>query len=336
MSERNAGGTGRRKRRRGGSPNRVSRASEPARAGNRRTRRTDGARDPRTAPQPAFDPNVFCLRYCACSHALPPSWSEIRRTLQNLDGMLLDSGSAEQGQPCFRYLNLDTGVEACFRGYLTEVPDEVGLTFEMNLPRPGYFAHEALPLAVMVARELRLDTRPHGPDGPTGSPHPSKEGLLTIWLEQNTQARKNRGPAPAARADELEATWEYLTLREELFWRYGRRGVAVPRVEFVRRRKTGEVLRMCRWARLAPSIFPPVDLVYLEDPPPPLKDGRILSFDQLSQAAHRWLRYAPQPIYHRTYLETSPSEELLGILATLKARTMRSYESVAVEDLDEI
>ena len=156
-------------------------------------------------PPARIRPNVFCLRYCACSHALPPSWSEIRRTLQNLDGMLLDSGSAEQGQPCFRYLNLDTGVEACFRGYLTEVPDEVGLTFEMNLPRPGYFAHEALPLAVMVARELRLI-----PGRTAGWPHrfasSSSEGLLTIWLEQNT--RPEGGPAPAARADELEAAWD--------------------------------------------------------------------------------------------------------------------------------
>jgi len=295
-----------------------------------------GVRDPRSGRLPAPAPEVFRLRYCVCGHASPPSWSEIRRTLQNLDGMVLDPGLAEQGQPCFRYLNPDTGVEACFRGYLTEEPDEVGLTFEMNLPRPGYFAHEALPLAVLVARELRLDTRPHGPDGPTGSPHPSKEGLLAIWLEQNSQARQSRGPAPSARAEELEAAWEYLTLREELFWRYGRRGVAVPRVEFVRRRKTGEVLRMCRWARLAPSIFPPVDLVYLEDPPPPLKDGRILSFNQISQAAHRWVRDVPQPIYHRTYLETEPSEEFLGILAAMKAQTMRSYEPVAVEELDEI
>ena len=66
-----------------------------------------------------------------------------------------------------------------------------------------------------------------------------------------------------------------------------------------------------------------------------MKDGRIRPSTSF-QAAHRWLRYVPQPIYHRTYLETSPSEEFLGILATLKTRTMRSYESVAVEELDEI
>ncbi len=304
--------------------------------GNGQPSGTGAARDPRTCPLPESGPEVFCLRYCACGQASAPSWAEIRRALQALDGLLLDPGSVEQGLPCFRYLNPDTGVEACFRGYLAEEPGEVGLTFEMNLPRPGYYAHEALPLAVLVARELRLDTRPHGPDGPTGSPHPSKESLLAIWLEKNCQARQDRGPASACRADELEAAWEYLTLREELFWRYGRRGVAVPRVEFVRRRKTGEVLRMCRWAGLAPSIFPPVDLVYLEDPPPPLKDGRILSFSQISQAAHRWVRDVPQPIYHRTYLDAEPSEEFLAILAGLKTQTMRSYEPVAVEELDEI
>lgn len=271
-----------------------------------------------------------------CSSAPPPSWREIRRSLQALEGLLLEPGTAEQGLPCFRYFNPDTGVEACFRGYLAEEPEEVGLTFEMSLPRPGFFAHEALPLAVLVARDLRLDTRPHGPDGPTDSPHPSKESLLAIWAEKNLQARQRRGPAPACRAEELEAAWEYLTLREELSWRYARRGVAIPRIEYVRRRKTGEVMRICRWTGLAPSIFPPVELVLLEDPPAPLKSGRILELGEVSRAAHRWVRDVPHPIYHRTYLETEPCEEFLGILAGLKSQTMRSYEILSVEELDEI
>ena len=47
-----------------------------------------------------------------------PSWRQMARTLESLDGVTLESGSADQGLPCYRYRNHDTGVEACFRGYL--------------------------------------------------------------------------------------------------------------------------------------------------------------------------------------------------------------------------
>ena len=253
--------------------------------------------------------------------------------------MSLDHESLAGGLPLFLYRNPDTGVHASFHGYLPEEQDEVGLTFEMALPRPAYFAHEALPLAVQVARELRLDTDPHGPNGPANSPSPSKESLLAVWQEQNARARTElagrAGPAPACRAEDLEASWEYLTLREDLHWRYGRRGVAVPGIEFVRRRKTGEVLRLCRWSDLGPTIFPIVDLVLLQNPPGPLKDGKILSAGELSEVARRWVRDVPQPIYHRTYLETTPPPDFLDILDHMKGTTMRSYEPVAAEVLDD-
>ncbi len=264
------------------------------------------------------------------------------RTLESLDGVTLESGSADRGLPCYRYRNHDTGVEACFRGYLAAGPPEVGLSFEMALPRPTYFAHEALPLAVQVARELRLDLQPCGGEGEGcgAANHPSKERLLEVWLQRNSQARQllagMHGPAPVCRAEDLEAAWEYLTLREELSWRYGRRGVAVPGIEFVRRRRTGEVLRLCRWTGLGPSIFPPVDLVYLEAPPSPLKTGRILCAAELSREAHRWIRDIPQPILHRTYLEPVPPEGLLETLANLKGTTMRSYEPIEAADLEEV
>jgi hypothetical protein len=279
------------------------------------------------------------LRYLACEDGDRPSWREMARTLEGLDGVTLESGSVDRGLPCYHYRNHDTGVEAWFRGYLSEHPDEVGLSFEMARPRPAYFAHEALPLAVQVARELRLDIWPRGGEGCGEVNRPTKEGLLEVWTQQNAEARRvleqERGPAPACRAEDLESSWEYLTLREELSWRYGRRGVAVPGIEFVRRRRTGEVLRLCRWTGLGPSIFPAVDLVCLEAPPDPLKTGKILCAAELSEAAHRWIRDVPQPIFHRTYLETSPPEGLLEILSGLKGTTMRSYEPIDAADLND-
>ncbi len=297
-------------------------------------------RDPRSHALPPEVPEGLQFRYIACGGGDPPSWREMARTLESLDGVTLESGSADRGLPCYRYRNHDTGVEACFRGYLSEAFPEVGLSFEMALPRPAFFAHEALPLAVQVARELHLDLQPCGRETCAGSNHPSMEGLLEVWLQRNARARQlqeeDRGPTPTCRAEDLEAAWEYLTLREELSWRYGRRGVAVPGIEFVRRKRTGEVLRLCRWTGLGPSIFPPVDLISLEAPPAPLKAGKILCAAELSREAHRWVRDVPQPIFHRTYLEQAPPEGLLEALSGLKGTTMRSYEPIEAADLKEL
>jgi len=56
----------------------------------------------------------------------------------------------------------------------------------------------------------------------------------------------------------------------------------------------------------------------------------------LSREAHRWIRYIPQAILHRTYLEPVPPEGLLETLANLKGTTMRSYEPIEAADLEEV
>lgn len=298
------------------------------------------SRDPRRKPLSGEEEGLFRLRYLAAEGSPPPSWRELERTLKNLEAVALEVDSSTDGMPCFRYWNPDTHVEACFRGYVAEEPDEAGLAFEMGLPRPEYFAHEALPLAVQVARELHLDTLPHGTEWTEDPLPPSKESLLSVWRRRNTDARewweRENGPAPSFRADELELSWEYLTLREDLERRHGRRGVAVPGIEYVRLKKTGQVLRLCRWHSLRPTVFPPVDLVYLEKPPAPLKTGKIISADELSEVGRRWVRDVPQPIFHRIYLEDTPPDGFVDLLDELKGTSMRSYEPVPVEALHDV
>ena len=326
----------RRKRRNSGRPPETARRHPPS----ERPVRGPSGRDSRRLALPAEEPGTFRVLYLFPEGNRPPAWSEVERALWGLETIRLEEGSEAAGLPRFRYFNPDTRVEAFFCGYVPEEPDEVGLAFEMPQPRPDHFAHEALPLAVQVARELRLDVLPPTPEVEGEPLLPTKEALLEAWQHRNTRARalraRDQGPSPTCRGDLLELSWEYLTLREDLERRYGRRGVTVPGIEYVQRRKTGEVLRLCRWTGLSPSVFPPVDLVYLENPPEPLKTGRILSADDLSEVARRWVKDNAQPIFHRLYLESTPPEGFVELLAGLKSTTMRSYVPVAVEDLEDV
>lgn len=282
------------------------------------------------------DGEDFVLRYVLAESKRPPTWREIDRALRTLEGVVRRDPEAEQpGAPLFRYRNPDTAVECVFVGYEADEHDEIGLAFRMPQPRPEYFAHEALPLAVQLARELRVDTVPHGPDADREPGPPTKENLFAVWMVSNAEARKRKGLSPRMSGEDLELAWEYLTLREDLERRYGRRGVVVPGIEYVQVKKTGEVLSLCRWNDLQPTVFPPVDLIYLNRPPSPLKTGKIISAEALSEVARRWVRDIAQPIFHRLYVEDRPPAELMEMLKDLKGTTMRSYDEVAVEDLED-
>lgn len=298
----------------------------------------DGGHDPRFRLLDEAGED-FVLRYVLAETRRPPAWREIDRALRTLEGVVRETGRELPGAPLYRYRNPDTLVECHFVGYEADELDEIGLAFRMPQPRPEYFAHEALPLAVQLARELRVDTVPHGPDAEKEPGPPSKESLLAVWLRSNAEARKRReaehGPSPRCSGENLELAWEYLTLRDDLDRRYSRRGILVPTIEYVKVKKTGEVLRLCRWSDMRPTVFPPVDLIYLNRPAPPLKTGKIVSADELSEVARRWVRDIVQPIFHRLYVEDRPPADFLEALDGLKGTTMRSYEEVAVEDLED-
>lgn len=332
-------GRSKRRRRRTGAP---SRFDLPREMGPPRRPPEDAPDE--GSPDPRFrlldeEGEDFVLRYVLAETKRPPTWREIDRALRTLEGVVRDPAHELPGAPRYRYFNQDTRVECFFVGYEADERDEIGLAFRMPQPRPEYYAHEALPLAVQLARELRVDSVPHGPEAEDEPGPPSKESLLALWQRSNAEARERRaqehGSAPRCSGEDLELAWEYLTLRDDLDRRYGRRGIAVPGIEYVRVKKTGEVLSMCRWADLKPSVFPPVDLLFLERPPAPMKSGRIISADELSEVARKWVRDVAQPIFHRLYAEDSPPPEFLEALKGLKGTTMRSYEEVSVEDLED-
>lgn len=333
-------GRSKRRRRRVGGPSRFDSPRELApRRPVEEPYDDDGGHDPRfrLLDEEGED---FVLRYVLAESKRPPAWRDIDRALRTLEGIVRDTAHELPGAPLYRYHNPDTAVVCTFVGYEADERDEIGLVFRMPQPRPEYFAHEALPLAVQVARELRVDTVPHGPDAEKEPGPPSKESLFAVWARSNAEARRRReaveGPSPGMAGEDLELAWEYLTLRDDLERRYGRRGIVVPGIEYVRLKKSGEVMRLCRWNDLQPTVFPPVELIYLNRPPSPLKSGKIISAEELSELARRWVRDIAQPIFHRLYVEDRPPAELLEVLKDLKGTTMRSYEEVEVEDLAEI
>ena len=82
-------------------------------------------------------------------------------------------------------------MDACFVGYQPEFGDEVGLAFEMSLPRPTFFALEALPVALSVAREKKLSMEVLHEDGSCFFENPSFEDLLEEWKKLNSQRRRS-------------------------------------------------------------------------------------------------------------------------------------------------
>lgn len=227
----------------------------------------------------------------------------------------------------FPYSDPHTGVEARFVAYQAEYTDEVGLAFEMDLPRPTYFAYEVLPVALCVAREARLGVEILRAEGSQHYSAPSFEELLQEWRMANLlgiEARRAdlyQGSAPV-----LEAMWEYALVRSDLERRYGRQKVQVPELYPVLHRKTREIGRMVDWDGLQPIAFGEVDWIRLLDPAAPLKDGAIYEAEELITASKPLIRSVPQPVFHALFEKARQSEELVERIAGLKKLSMRSFQ----------
>lgn len=276
------------------------------------------------------------LHYLVGPERRPPGLRALQHAL-HLMGQLHREPRQDRDFQVYVYRNPHTGVECTFVAYEPEEDGDAGLTFCLEVPRPTVFALETLPLAVQVARELRLLVEPPGPFLDEGPVEPTVEILFRWWKAINRQAiaeRAQRGePPPWCSEAALESMWEYQMLHPDLCRRYRRRGVAVPEMGLLRLKRTGEVVRWASWKDLGPSVIPPADWIFLDNPPPPLKHGTLIPLAQLLPGARRWIKAASQPMHHRVYLEENPPAEMLELLQGLKGRTMRSFEPLKLHEV---
>jgi len=239
----------------------------------------------------------------------------------------------ETGKRC-AYFNEATGVEARFVCYRPEFGDEVGVAFEMTLPRPTFFALEALPAALCVAREKKLGIEVLHQDGSKFYPSPSFEDMLLEWRQANELAvNKNGRSLQQGPAETLESMWEFAIVRHDLARRYGRGRVEVPELYPVLHKRSKTVGRMVDWEGLGKVALGESDWIRLVDPPKPLKDGAIYNTEELTTACKPLVRTVPQPIFHFLCDKSKIKTELVERISALKPVTMRSFEKVELDKL---
>lgn len=273
---------------------------------------------------------VFELVYLV-SDRRAPGERALRKGLERVDYL---SSPKKVGQEThFKYRNPDTQVTCRFIIYAPEDDEEAGLAFEMDLPRPRFFALEALPLAVLVARELRLRIDLLTSEEQHILENPTVEDLLDEWERCNREEVEELGSVPCGDANDLEAMWEFMMLRSDLVRRYGRRSVAVPPVKLLKLKKSDRALRYAEWKGLGLIALPDVDWVKLVNPPGPLKDDSFYPAEEFFPAVKPMVRDVPQPVYHHLCDRKGVEDELVDAIVGLKRKTARSFDFL---DYDQI
>ncbi len=300
-----------------------------------RERSRNGA-DPRTRECPGYDPQLFRLAFTLPENEYLPDWNEISCLIGSMDDTETDK-SCPDTDFCFE--NVSTGAIAFFRGYKPERDGDFGLVMEVPLPHARCLAYEVFPLAVKIARHFSLQIKYCRPDGSWEPLKGEIEDIMEAWQPQNEaswDAKYEGGEPLRIKASSLEAVWEFSLLRDTLERRYEREGCAVLEVEYLKRRKTGEILRACAWNAQEPAVFPPVDIVRLDHPPKPLRDGKLYDAETFFKALKPWIKNISAPISHKLFIKHDDLLEMLEKAAALKGTLLRSYEEVSGKDLKDI
>lgn len=283
---------------------------------------------------------IFEVAFLSRAGKSAPRPEELRRYLSQLEGVTAPRG----GGSVYRYRNPDTQVACDFVTYESD-QDYVGLSFEIELPRPLFFALETLPLVVALAREFALNVEIVSPDNEMSACEPSFELLLHQWQLANreeVQALERDGHRlPSLDNQALESMWEFMLLRPELARRYNRNHIAVPPVELVRELSSGKVYRVVRWKRLSASALADSDFCWLEDPPEPLQDGAFVPSSVLREVAKFAFRDLSQPVNHRLFDKAKLQSELVHALESAAmvpggGFEVLSYREVVDRDLTPI
>jgi len=260
----------------------------------------------------------------------PPK--DLKQYLSSLSNLRLKKDKSSDRR--VEYFNDATGVGAFFVGYEPEFGDEVGLAFEMSLPRPTFFALEAIPAALSIAREKKLAIEVLDDNGSRYYSNPSFEEILTEWKQANSEAISANGRVlRLACADNMESMWEFSIVRKDLARRYGRSRVDVPELYPVLLKRTKTVGRMVDWEGLKKVALGESDWIRLVDPPKPLKNGSIYETEELTLACKPLVRTVPQPIFHYLCDKSKIQKELVEKIGALKPKTMRSFTKLELNEV---
>ncbi|MBT9582376.1 hypothetical protein IV102_03435 [bacterium] len=278
------------------------------------------------------DELVFEIAFLRRNGKSGPRPEEIRRYLGQIEGI----AAPRAGQSVYRYRNLDTQVSCDFVSYEPD-HDCVGLSFEMELPRPLFFALETVPLVVQTAREFSLDVEIVSPDNDMPACEPSFEILLHQWQLANREEMEileGEGRQIARLENQaLEAMWEFMLLRGELARRYNRSHVCVPPVELVREKATGKVSRVVRWKRLSAAALADSDYCWLDEPPEPLRDGTLILSSVVREVAKFAFRDLSQPVNHRLFDKAKVQADLIKALRTAPGQPAEGFELLNYRDV---
>ena len=272
---------------------------------------------------------LFELLYLTRDGERPPKFSIVEKTLRGIP-QLRKGEKGSDGEISFDYESTETGVQFRFVRYQAEDEDEIGLAFELPCPRSSYYAQEALPVAILVARELNLAVDVLVKDGSELVENPSFEDLMDLWQAQNRDCI-DESKVFACPSDQLEAMWEFSLLRGDLSRRYGRNGVKIPAIGLLKEKRSGQVGRIADWEALSPVAFGELEWIRLIDPPKPLQNGSIYSAEELIAAAKPLIRAVPQPIFHHLFDKRAVRNELIERIEPLKRKTIRSFERLEIE-----
>ncbi len=280
-------------------------------------------------------------------HGIKNSETYSQRAISILEGLDHTTPILSDTPPfttTYRYFHQDTQVECLFKVLPSATKKtsyspkfyELGLTFSLKLPSPTFFALEALPLAVSVAREMRaycaitepFVTHPH---------KPTVESLLEHWTLALKQAIKeltsqHKAP-PICPPNKTEHMWEYMLLRRELIRRYTPKGIPVPAISLIQRKKNGLIHRCADWDGLRPTVIPDVEWLRLVNPPKPLKHNTYYELTKIDSILKPWFRDIPHPIYHRLCEKNLPDDELIALLLKAPRLTQRSFRPLEYHEV---
>lgn len=272
---------------------------------------------------------IFEVAYVCREGKAAPTSEDVHQALTQVDGLLAPPRSARER--VYKYRNPETQVDFDFVVYAPE-GDLAGLAFEMALPRPNFFALEALPAVVQVARELHCDVEIVSPDNDMPICDPSLELMLDQWQRANrdeTAILETEGEVrPSLPGHCLESLWEYMLLRPEMARRYNRNRVSVPPLELLRHRETGELARAVRWRGLGPAALGDCELVVLEEPPKPLRHESVIQFSDLRKVAKFAFRDIAQPVIHRLFDKSKVLADLVQVLESVEVTRLEDYQVV--------
>ena len=262
-----------------------------------------------------------------------------RSSLRNMEACLaslegIRRKPLEQGVTLFQYFNPDTQATCDF------VISGTALSCEMAMPRATFFALECLPLMVRVARELRMQVEVISPPYDEQPFVACVEDLMVRWQKANLEERQFQESQGRQfylmSSTQLEAIWEYELLRRDMARRYSRTRVQVPAVVFWGDKVSRRALRVSTWPRLASVSFPESDLLRLESPPAPLKDGAVYSAPQVVQAAGSLFKSLAMPVQHYFFDKEGHIKELIEMFRSLPKVNLSKLVQISYADvLDE-